>query len=193
VGEVSAASAGLLQESLRRLLRSMVCCCTCCTDSSTGRPSVLHVGQADALESGPAVGSGVRDPSRLHSCLECAVGAWALGVRVTPGLPCVPEVGRDDVHVQVEQAGVVDERGDGVVADPVGRCRFADRCGRVEAAALSVVVPARPDWLRRSSSGRLIRRRARCRFGRRGSRRRHRCAAVPTVARCARPGTTGGR
>jgi hypothetical protein len=46
------------------------------------------------------------------------------------------------MHVRVEQAAVVDEFGDAVVADPVGRCRVADRGGRVEPAAPSVVVLA---------------------------------------------------
>src|SRR5665811_653717 len=62
------------------------------------------------VEGGSAVGSGDCDPSCFHGCFECPVGAWALGVRVALGLPMVPQLGRDDVHAQVEQAGVVDER-----------------------------------------------------------------------------------
>jgi len=46
------------------------------------------------------------------------------------------------VHARVDQAAVLDEPGDGVVADPVGRRRSADRGGRGEAAAPAVVVPA---------------------------------------------------
>ena len=44
------------------------------------------------------------------------------------------------MHVRVEETPVVDEPGDAVVADPVGRRRVAHRRGRVESAALSVVV-----------------------------------------------------
>ena len=55
---------------------------------------------------------------------------------MAPGLPLAPQIGRNNVHVWVEQASVVDERGDAVVADPVGRRRVAHCSGRVKSAAL---------------------------------------------------------